>query len=422
MKERIKHFYNNVKRRPMFWTFVLILIFFMPPALTAPAENDMVAVCTGVGVDLTDEGEVELSLLTLLPQNQLQFSDSYRFVSAKHENLPLAYSSLVNLLGKRIDLSHAGYVVFGDQACRDGLKVYVEEFLKSNNIGSNAIALAVNTTAKELLQATQDFDTYSGEKVRDILYNNKKNIADISSNLNDFYKDYLGTSSCSIISQIKLVGEEEEGVSPSGSQSSSSGGSSSSSNSGGGNEQAGKKTKVANDGTSVVFKDAKAVLILDTEQTKALNIIRPLDKEGYFVVKNYVTEDNNLVDVSFEMFDKIVSTDVSLVNNRAKITYNIKLMVDSLSIETQSQDPVTRIPEKTFEDPQMQQKINQKFNNDFFAVYEILKKDDLDCLDIGFTLKRCGSKIYREFVKSLGENPRLLDNVEIILNVSAMMR
>lgn len=126
MKNRFLKVWKTIVRMPMFWVFVLLMAMYMPKAILMPAENDVVVVCTGVGIDKADEG-IELSILTLIPQNSLTFADSYRLVSAKAQNIALATNQLVNYLGKRVDLAHASYVVlemkFVRMESRQSLKI-----------------------------------------------------------------------------------------------------------------------------------------------------------------------------------------------------------------------------------------------------------------------------------------------------------
>lgn len=163
MKNRFLKVWKTIVRMPMFWVFVLLMAMYMPKAILMPAENDVVVVCTGVGIDKADEG-IELSILTLIPQNTLTFADSYRLVSAKAQNIALATNQLVNYLGKRVDLAHAAYVVFGKEICEDGIKTIIEDLVRSNDIGTNAVVMTTNVTAKEMFETTKEFDTNSGEK------------------------------------------------------------------------------------------------------------------------------------------------------------------------------------------------------------------------------------------------------------------
>lgn len=211
MKNKFLKIWKVVSHMPMFWVFVLLMAICMPTAILLPAENDVVVVCTGIGIDKADEG-IELSLLTLIPQNSLTFADSYRLVSAKAKNIALATDKLINFLGKRVDFAHAAYVVFGNEICKDGITAIIEDFMRLNDIGTNATILTTNVTAKEMFETTKQFDTNSGEKVKDILYNNKRSLMDVNTSIDRFYNNYLSQSSCSIANMIKLVDSQGEGV------------------------------------------------------------------------------------------------------------------------------------------------------------------------------------------------------------------
>lgn len=415
MKNRFLKVWKIIVRMPMFWVFVLLMAMYMPKAILMPAENDVVIVCTGVGIDKADEG-IELSILTLIPQNSLTFADSYRLVSAKAQNIALATNQLVNYLGKRVDLAHAAYVVFGKEICEDGIKTIIEDLVRSNDIGTNAVVMTTNVTAKEMFETTKEFDTNSGEKVKDILYNNKRSLMDANTNIDRFYNAYLSTSSCSIANMIKLVDENGEGVEATGQSGATGGGEGESGSSGGSGSS--KPKKVSNDGACSIFKNAKKVLDLEMKQTQALNLVNPDSYEARFVVNNYITEENNPIDVSFEILEKNVKTNAKIDNGKAKIDWNIHFVLDVLGIENETSDRVDKVPKKNFEDEQMQQKISDKFKIEFFEVLDLLKPDDLDCIGVGENLRQCGAKKYREFVESLGESPNILENVDFSINIS----
>lgn len=415
MKNRFLKVWKTIVRMPMFWVFVLLMAMYMPKAILMPAENDVVVVCTGVGIDKADEG-IELSILTLIPQNTLTFADSYRLVSAKAQNIALATNQLVNYLGKRVDLAHAAYVVFGKEICEDGIKTIIEDLVRSNDIGTNAVVMTTNVTAKEMFETTKEFDTNSGEKVKDILYNNKRSLMDANTNIDRFYNSYLSTSSCSIANMIKLVDENGEGVEATG-QSGATGGGEGESGTGGGKSSS-KPKKVSNDGACSIFKNAKKVLDLEMKQTQALNLVNPDSYEARFVVNNYITEENNPIDVSFEILEKQVKTNAKIENGKAEIDWDIHFVLDVLGIENETSDRVDKVPKKNFEDEQMQQKISDKFKIEFFEVLDLLKPDDLDCIGVGENLRQCGAKKYREFVESLGESPNILENVAYSINIS----
>lgn len=418
MKERMKHIFHVVCRMPMFWVFVLLMIVYMPSALLAPAENDSVVVCTGVGVDKADEG-IELSILTLIPQNSLTFADSYRLVSAKGQNIALATNELVNYLGKRVDLAHAAYVIFGEELASDGIKTIIEDLVRSNDIGMNAIVMTTNVTAKEMFETTKQFDTNSGEKVKDILYNNKRNLMDINTSIDKFYNTYLTPSSCSITNKLNLVEGQGEGVEASNQSSGSGGGENAAASE---SEQAKPTKKVSNDGSCSVFKNARRVLDLTAEQTQAINLVDPKSFEGKFVINDYITEDGNPLDVSFDILDKIVKTEAKIEKNHAKITYNINFRLDVLGVESEADDPVDKIPQKSFDDTQMQHRIADKYKTAFFGVLDVLTADDLDCIGVNDILKRSSPKKYREFLQSLGENANILENVDIKVNISIAIK
>ena len=416
MKNRFLKIWKTIVRMPMFWVFVLLLAIYMPRAILLPAENDIVVVCTGVGIDKADEG-IELSILTLIPQNSLTFADSYRLVSAKAQNIALATNQLVNYLGKRVDLAHAAYVVFGNEICEDGIKNIIEDLVRSNDIGTNAIVMTTNVTAKKMFETAKEFDTNSGEKVKDILYNNKRSFMDANTNIDRFYNSYLSTSACSIANMIKVVDAEEEGVEALQQGGSSGGGESGGGESGGGGA-ASKPKKVSNDGTCSIFKNAKKVLDLQMKQTEALNLVNPDSYEARFIVENYITEENNPIDVSFEVLEKNVKTNAKIENGKAKIDWDINFVLDVLGIENKTSDKLSKAPQKNFEDAQMQQKVSDKFKTEFFDVLDLLKGEDLDCIGVGESLRRCGAKKYREFVESLGDNPNILENVDYSINIT----
>ena len=418
MRERVRRFWIGLKRRPMFWVFIIVMLIFFPPALVAPAENDLATIVTGISIDKAEEG-VELSIMTLLPQNGQTFSDVYRVASAKAENLGMATNKLENYLGKKVDLSHTSYVIFGDEICKSGIKKYVDILIKSNNIDSNAIIITTNGEGKKLLEQAKGVNSSSGEELEDVIYNNMENIYAVDTNIDAFYRDYLSTTSTSAINMIKLVGEEDEGLDVSSENSGVEGSGGSETSSGGSSSSGGesRKTKICNDGTTMVLKDAKFVEVLDRQKVAALSLVDPGKYEGKFTVHDYVTADGEEIDVSFEVRRKSVRKDSRFENGRGKVDYKINLVLDVLEVNSDTPSEVDLMPQKSFKDSQMLTKLHQKITHDFLFAYQELAEKDLDFIGVCNVLKRKNAKKYREFIENLENSEKIMQNIDITLQM-----
>nr|WP_253944986.1 Ger(x)C family spore germination protein [Paenibacillus sp. NEAU-GSW1] len=130
-------------------------------------EMDELAFVMASGIDLTEDGQVEVTLQIALPTGiPSSLASGGRSVkpvlvlSAKGKDGIDALGKLQTQLSRRINLGHRGVLIFGEEYARHGIDQVLDTLLRSPESRFNSyVVTASGTTAKEILNSTYQLES-----------------------------------------------------------------------------------------------------------------------------------------------------------------------------------------------------------------------------------------------------------------------
>ncbi|SFF42659.1 spore germination protein KC [Paenibacillus algorifonticola] len=142
-------------------------------------EMDDLALVLASGVDLTDEGQVEITLQIALPtgipsslQSSGKAANPIVVLSAAGKDSIDAFDQLQQQMSRRINLGHRGVIVIGEKYARQGFDRILDTLLRSSESRYNSyIVTTYGTTAKEILNSPYQLELIPAIGINKLQYN-----------------------------------------------------------------------------------------------------------------------------------------------------------------------------------------------------------------------------------------------------------
>lgn len=133
-------------------------------------EMDDLALVIASGLDITDDGQLEITLQIALPtgipsavQTGKKGQKSVIVISAKGNSASEANGRLQQQLSRAIYFGHRGVIVIGEKCARHGLKQVLDTFARLPESRYNSyVVTAYGTTAKEILNTPYQLELIPG--------------------------------------------------------------------------------------------------------------------------------------------------------------------------------------------------------------------------------------------------------------------
>ncbi|MDQ0062592.1 Ger(x)C family spore germination protein [Paenibacillus harenae] len=156
----------NLRRISFSWLTVFLMLALLTGCWDR-TEMDELAFVMASGIDLADDGQVEVTLQIALPTgipSSLTTGGKAKkpvlVVSAKGKDGMEALGKLQQQLSRRINLGHRGVFVFGEKYARNGIVEAVDTLLRSSESRFNSFILTSSgTTAKEILNSPYQLES-----------------------------------------------------------------------------------------------------------------------------------------------------------------------------------------------------------------------------------------------------------------------
>lgn len=376
-------FLQILKKHPIIFVMILILVLFLPAGLSAPPEGLDFIHATSIGIDESEEG-IEVSILAFVITPSKNYSESFYFLSAKAQNPAEAVELIAHSVGKRVVLGHAGVVVLGNEFAKNGVIEELNYLFRSHTIANDVFLITTNVTAKEFLQEEQKLITDAGIRLEELGVYNQKNSFFNDINLDSFYKGYFSESKTSVTAYMELLPENQA------SQSFATGESSSSnSQSGGGKQENNSNSQTANEQKFIqnlsrasVFYDGKLKTVLSEEETQGIN----WTSTALHNVKITVDDVNDENFTNAQLVYKVENVDIKkngyFVDNVPVVEYNVLLIVDIDEVVSEIGDITNNITSgKTYLTTTVKKKIESQVKKEFSKGLNNLIINSTDALD-----------------------------------------
>ncbi len=314
--------------------FILIIILFIPYSLYQVPETDKLSVITSVGLDKVEDG-IQLSANTIVPNSGTMSGSggsdgTVKTIVVKGKNVGDAFSNLSLILGRLPGLAHCDSIVINKELMQEDVTKYLDYFVRTNNLTSNATLIVAENTAKEIIETTASQKGLRAITLSDVLLLNHEYVLTQKSNLDAFYANYFSKAP-SIALPILNVGESNQsddsslasGATTGSSGAESSGGGQSqnnqSQNSGQGSGQDGNQNSgqggqsapskiLKNEGKGAIVNKGKLVGIIEGEQMQGLSLLSKTVKKGNVQVNNINDKIFNDATLNFDIFNKSVKS------------------------------------------------------------------------------------------------------------------
>ena len=447
----MKKILNAIERYPFIIVLVIILLFFTPFQLFSPGESRRRAIVLAIGLDRVDD-EYEISFLTFIPKPNQEFEQSNSVVSGKGSSVSEAVLDAQLTLGKDIGLSHAKTTVVNEKMLEEDVSSSLDYLSRGISLPENTVFVCTNTSAKQLLMATDSLEKNLGLKLDQLISYNANDVYITDTSLQAFYKGYYSPHKSSIIGFIEHVKEEpsgggqSQGSSDSGAQnaggqsggqgeqagssnaSSSGGGSAVASSSGqetseAGGEQSEKQrgslqgqSEILNKADAILLREGKKVAKLDVDNLNSINLLSEKHSLDSITIDNVACECGKIVDMTFLLKNKQVAIQTDFQNGVPLFIANVSIGVQLTEIDTKGQE-IKQNAQSTKISDEIASAIEKKIRTEFAGMLKILRDSKADVINVYDEFYRGNRKNFEKFLSSLNDKEDYLNNITFMLNM-----
>ena len=397
-------FLQILKKHPIIFVMILILILFLPAGLSAPPEGLDFIHATSIGIDESEEG-IEVSILAFVITPSKNYSESFYFLSAKAQNPAEAVELIAHSVGKRVVLGHAGVVVLGNEFAKNGVIEELNYLFRSHTIANDVFLITTNVTAKEFLQEEQKLITDAGIRLEELGVYNQKNSFFNDINLDSFYKGYFSESKTSVTAYMELLSESQSsqsfatGESSSGSESQSGenqeGGSS-------GSQKTQEKKFIQNLSRASVFYDGKLKTVLSEEETQGINWTSTALHDVKITIDNVNDKNFSNAQLVYKVENVSINKKGYFVRGVPVVEYNVLLIVDIDEVVSEVGDITNNITSgKTYLTSTVKKKIESQVKKEFSKGLNNLIINSTDALDALKILQKGSFSQTKKWLNSL---------------------
>lgn len=410
----MKNFLVMYLKSPILVIFFLVSLVFGIPALAKTSQIDDYAVVIGVGIDLTEENQYNVSFLTFVPIPDQNFTERYKVVSAKGDSIAKAVNDAELYVGKSLRFAHIKTIGLGKELLDADIDIsqLLDFWARENDVSANTKIVATATSAKEFLGVAKTLDSESSTKISQLATYNKKGLYGVETTFEDYYKGIIGNQKVSLIPIFDL--DKDEGLTPVAND----GGQTS------GHPQQGAQTqkkKIVNTGDAVLIKDGKKVKTISSEEVKNINFLIGNYEKGFLNLKDFQGSVYKNCDLCFEIFGNTTKCKVIFENGIPVVSLSIKIKL-SLTEVVSDDGVITKdanVERLTDDDLNL---IGNSIRINIANALETAKENKADLANFYAKIYNTNSKKFRRFLDGLEHESDFLDNIVVKANISINIR
>ncbi|WP_138750931.1 Ger(x)C family spore germination protein [Paenibacillus sinopodophylli] len=202
------------QNRSLFCIAALITCLCLLTGCWDRKEMDDLALVMASGVDLAEDGQLEVTLQIALPSGISSSSMSIAnggkpvfVVSAKGKDGIEAFGRLQQQLSRRINLGHRGVIVIGENYAKHGINQVLDTLLRSPDSRYNSyIVTSYGMTAKEILNSPYSLELIPAIGINKVQNNNFS----ISVKSDEFINDLTSNGKTSITGAIRIINKDSK--------------------------------------------------------------------------------------------------------------------------------------------------------------------------------------------------------------------
>ena len=134
---------------------LLIASLLILPGCWDRKELNEIALIRAIGIDRTEDGQIEVTLLQAIPQRaetpgRGKNGGTQRVLTARSINIPEAKAKLQQMLGREIFTGHQEVVVFGKGIARSGIGEAMDFMARQPQVRLDAVVFVCDGSPKEI--------------------------------------------------------------------------------------------------------------------------------------------------------------------------------------------------------------------------------------------------------------------------------
>ena len=418
---------NFIKNNKLVFAFLLVSILLLPLSISTPAESDRVAVVTSVGLDKVDGG-IEVSVNTIVPNSGQAggpggADGTVKTVSAVGENVSSAFANVTLVLGKFPGLAHCDSIILNKNLFSENVLEYLDFFVRTNNLTSNAALMVAENTAKEVVETAAAQKGLSAVSISELLLLNNEYALSKNSNIDEFYLKTFSPSKTATLPLI-TVGDSNKDNKEVNGDSAKAGESEGKAESGGGltesSNQSGNGSPqkiIKNEGKGVIVKSGKIVCEVAGKNMSGINLISKATKRGHIEAKNVNALGFNNANLTFEIYNKKAGLKGEFVNGKPVVTYTINLVLKLEEVKQKSLNINSLKTTKNYVEGEIKQNLVETATENINAIIETAKSVNADVFEVYDYFNKFHNKKWKNFLNTLENKEEYLNHIQFNINI-----
>lgn len=403
---------NKIKHAYALYYFVIVLIIFLPSAITIPSLSFRSAIITAIGVDKQDE-EVMVSVLTLSEISKSEMRENVKLLQGSGVTLANAFSSIESSIGRKILMGHVGYVVISEDFATQNVAEVINTLIIAGKVSNTVPLLMCEGKAKDVLDNAQKMEASSSYKMPEMINNefNETYTKDIS--IDSFLKGYYSDIHISTLGYVTLESQPTNAIDSSSGQ--AQGGQSQQSSSQSDSEQ---KTAISYKTEHAVFLNGKFKYLFTKEQMRGINWIVESDLQKILTINGISEQGLNDASITFTISKHSVTPKVDFLNGKPYVTYEISLTMTPVEI-IEANEGARAIKEITLTD-ELKQKICDVVKREVALSLSVMREQKTDVIGV-YKLLYNKYRPFMDFLDTLQNREDFLKYVNIGIDVNSFI-
>ena len=406
--------FKVVSRNKLFYIFAFLIILMFPSTLYMQSNKDLTIIITTIGIDKEDD-EIKLSALAVVPKGGNDISANLEVFEGSGDTISSALQNIANSTGKDIGLAHCDCIALSLSAMQDNVTEYLDYFIRSANLTTNASLIATDGKASDLLSATKSSNNLLDLSLRNIVQFKEERSLLESINIEKFYRQYFTESSTFY---MPILSTEDNNSSKSSGESSSSQETQESQGSGGGAGQGEKK--ISDKDQIAVISKGKFERTLNEEERFIYGLLSSTTKYMKIVIDNISDESVNSSKETFEQVNKLVIPKYSFVGDTPTATYSVilNLRIDEVNGENFSYASIDGL--HNYLTDTAKSEIEKQVQDKLKITIEKMKEKDTDILNLYTKFNAFKHNKWTKYLKSLDNPTDYLDGIDIKIKLTLL--
>lgn len=392
-------------KKGKFIAYLMILFFILFFTMDFGAVDlQKVAVIVTLGLDYNGEEELyTLSGQVVSSAGQNASTQTQTIIKGTGLTPAMALKNMEDTSGWHPYICFCKLIILSKTVLEKDIINVLDFFIRSEQLSDTAIICAAENSAVEIIESKTDLDEISTfALLKSLLYNEDSCMNVLATNLKDFTLNFYNESNGNILTYIKIIKENSEITQPALNEPPKS-------------SKTATGEKVIFDTTSsAVFMKENFAGILNSQETKAYNLISKKTKLGQIDVKHVSTGKYFIENCSLEIVKSSFKKKIDFNNDR--ISCNIKVKADFKidHLESTNKDLKSLINSQNVPE-ELKEELARTMKTDIENMIETVKSYNSDIFEIEETLFRFHPKKYRNYKKIYPDS--FLQNTDFIISI-----